>query len=107
MPDKGPSLENIVDDLTDILNDVRIEEDNGTVAHYDAIQRGLTELRLHILTYIRFLENQGFLVYDRVADKLSLPEAGRSALADPQSWRAEAAEAFADQLVEADDAPLA
>lgn len=100
MPDKGPSLEDIVADLTDILDDVRIEEDDGAVAHYDAIQQGLSELHLHILTYIRFLEDQGFLVYDRIADKLSLPKAGRDALRDTDSWRAQVAEAFADQLVE-------
>lgn len=100
MPDKGPSLENIVDDLTDILDDVRIEEDDGSVAHYDAIQQGLSEqLHLHILTYIRFLEDQGFLVYDRVTDTLNLADAGRDALGETDSWRAEVADAFSDQIV--------
>lgn len=104
MPDKGPSLEDIVADLTDILDDIRIEERDGAVAHYEAIQQGLPELHLHILTYTRFLEDQEFLVYDRIADHLSLTDAGRDALQDPEAWRPQVAQAFADQIVEADDA---
>lgn len=110
MPDQGPSLEDILQDLTDILDDVRIEEDDGKVAHYDAIQRGLSELHLHILTYIRFLEDQNFLTYNRIADELALTDAGRDALQNTDSWSAQVAQAFADQIVEpsaADDDAMA
>lgn len=101
MPDQGIYLEDIIEDLSAILQAAQQQADAGTPAVYDALQQSLSgQLQLHILSYIRFLEERDFLVYDRVSDELTPTEAGRAALDAPQDWREAAAEAFAEHLDE-------
>ncbi len=101
MSDDGLSLVDITGDLRRILELVQQREDSGTPASYDAVQADVADqLHLHILSYIRFLEEQDFLVYDRISDQLTVPDAGRHALQAPDSWRDEVAAAFSEHISE-------
>lgn len=101
MADDGLSLGEIVGDLSQILEVVLRQEDSGTPASYDAIQADLADqLHLHILSYIRFLEGQDFLVYDRISDEMTVPPTGRQALEAPETWQQEVWEAFSEHIDE-------
>ncbi len=99
MADDGLSLGDIVGDLVQILGVVLQREESGAPASYDALQAELADqLHLHILSYIRFLEGQDFLIYDRVDDQMSISDAGRQALDAPESWQQDAVEAFGEHI---------
>jgi serine/threonine protein kinase len=99
MSDDALSLGDIVEDLSQILEMVQQREQSGAPASYDAIQAETSgQLHLHILSYIRFLEGQDFLVYDRINDELTVPSGGRQALAAPETWQQEVYEAFAEHI---------
>ncbi|MFW6058476.1 MAG: serine/threonine-protein kinase [Persicimonas sp.] len=103
MSDDGLSLADILGDLRQILELVQQREDSGTPASYDAVQADVADqLHLHILSYIRFLEEQDFLVYDRISDQLTVPDAGRHALQAPESWRDAVTAAFSEHISETD-----
>jgi serine/threonine protein kinase len=99
MSDDGLTLGDIVEDLSQILELVHQREQSGAPASYDATQAELAdELNLHILSYIRFLEGQDFLLYDRISDQLTIPAAGKQALQAQETWQGEAYEAFAEHI---------
>lgn len=101
MSDDGLSLADIVADLRQILALARKKEETAGPASYDVIQSELAgQLHLHILSYIRFLEGQDFLVYDRIKDQLTVPEPGRQALQAPESWQHEVRQAFAEHIAD-------
>lgn len=99
---EGLQLSDVLDDLKIIVDAVQ-EQDSESGASYDAVQKSLPNLRLHILTYIRFLENHDYVEYDRVGDIIKLSEDGQAASLDEAVWRDKAAEAFARQIDHADD----
>ena len=96
------SLEAVVNDLRRIMehvNNVPPGEEREEHPTFEAVQRSLhSELQLHLLSYVRFLEAQGFLVYDRNSHELELTGDGEAAWQQPHRWRAEAEAAFADQV---------
>ncbi|QDG50132.1 serine/threonine protein kinase [Persicimonas caeni] len=99
MSDDALSLGDIVEDLSQILEMVQQREQSGAPASYDAIQAETSgQLHLHILSYIRFLEGQDFLVYDRINDELTVPSGGQQALAAPETWQQDVYEAFAEHI---------
>ena len=91
------TLSDILDDLRRVV-DIAIEQDEGGTATYESMQSNLPGLALHVLTYIRFLENHGYLEYDRVADHIRVEDRGRQAVGDPDVWSGEARKAFADHI---------
>lgn len=104
MSDDALSLGDIVEDLRQILEMVQQREQSGAPASYDSIQADTSgQLHLHILSYIRFLEDQDFLVYDRINDELTVPSGGQQALAAPESWQQDVYEAFADHIADEGD----
>ncbi len=102
---EGLTLDTVLDDLGSIVQ-VALTRDSGSGASYAEMQQNLPHLHLHVLTYIRFLENHGYVEYDRVADVIRTSDRGRAAADDVQLWRTEAETAFAQHLVgnaDADD----
>lgn len=91
------SLDNVLADLRTIASAVIEEQDRGT-ASYENVQRHLNGLSLHALTYIRFLEDDGLVHYDRVGDQITITEKGRAALENDEIWRGSAQHAFESQL---------
>lgn len=99
MSDDALTLGDIVEDLRQILEMVQQREQSGAPASYNSIQAETTgQIHLHILSYIRFLEDQDFLVYDRINDELTVPSAGEQALEAPESWQQDVYEAFAEHI---------
>ncbi len=94
---EGLALSDVLDDLK-IIVDAILEQDAGSGASYDVVQKSLPNLKLHILTYIRFLENHDYVDYDRVGDIIQLSADGEAASLDEDVWREKAREAFAQQL---------
>jgi serine/threonine protein kinase len=105
MSQTSTSLDAVLSDLEQIVKAI-IEQESGGNASYDAVQKSLPELSLHILTYIRFLENEGYVVYDRVADIIRATAEARAASDDANVWRDQAASAFADHISESSDGGL-
>jgi len=83
--------------LRTIVHTIQAQEVGGK-ASYDAVQKHLASLHLHALTYIRFLENHGYVEYDRVADHISTTDLAVEAGLDDALWTDEAASAFSEQL---------
>lgn len=94
---EGLNLAEVLDDLKVIVGEVKTQDD-GSGASYDAVQKGLPNLRLHILTYIRFLENNDYVEYDRVADIIKVSSEGDDAVLDDSVWREKARVAFEQHL---------
>jgi hypothetical protein len=91
------SLDDLLEDLRTIATAVIEEQDRGQ-ASYQQVQQRLNGLSLHALTYIRFLEDDGFVHYDRVGDQITVTEKGRAAVENDEIWRGSAQLAFAAQL---------
>jgi eukaryotic-like serine/threonine-protein kinase len=97
--------------LGDILDDLAligrtIEEMTAAEgdASYEAVQERLsTSLNLHLLGYVRFLEDRGALIYNRISDTMELTETGKHGLQNVSGWTADAELAFAEQLGAAQD----
>jgi serine/threonine protein kinase len=104
MVDVGLALQDVLDDLRQIVEVVLEKEGAQGAASYDAVQDALSDrLNLHILSYIRFLEDQNYVVYDRVRDQISVQEAALDALDDHGTWQDEARVAFSEHLDESVD----
>ena len=91
------TLPDVLKDLRTIVHTIQAQEVGGK-ASYDAVQKHLASLHLHALTYIRFLENHGYVEYDRVADNISTTDLAVEAGLDDALWTDEAASAFSEQL---------
>ena len=89
------TLDAVLGDLSTIASAVMEEEDVGA-ASYETVQLRLGDLSLHALTYIRFLEDHGFVSYDRSADRIVMTDLGRSAATDSEVWKGPAAQAFVE-----------
>ncbi|MEZ4458823.1 MAG: serine/threonine-protein kinase [bacterium] len=99
------TLTDVLKDLRTIVQTIQSQEVAGK-ASYEAVQKHLTSLRLHALTYIRFLENHGYVEYDRVGDHISTTELAVEAGLDDSLWSAQVADAFGEQLNgSSDDGP--
>ena len=83
---KGPTLGVALDDLKIIASAIRDQNPDGS-ASYTAMQQTLPKLNLHLLTYIRFLENHGYAEYDRVNDSITISASTHEALHNPDVWR--------------------
>lgn len=95
--ERALTLDVVLDELRRLVEAAIAEEDTG-VASYETVQSRVEGLSLHALTYIRFLENHGYISYDRAADRIEVSESGRAAIGDPTVWQFEAQSAFADQI---------
>jgi serine/threonine protein kinase len=91
------TLPDVLKDLRTIVHTIQAQEVGGK-ASYDAVQKHLVSLHLHALTYIRFLENHGYVEYDRVADNISTTDLAVEAGIDDALWSDEASRAFSEQL---------
>jgi len=91
------TLDVVLDELRRLVAAAIAEEDTG-IASYETVQSRVDGLSLHALTYIRFLENHGYISYDRAADRIAVSEAGRAAIDNPSVWQVQAQSAFAEQL---------
>jgi len=94
---KGPTLDLALEDLKTIVGLVR-DSDNGAKSSYSAVQKNLPKLNLHVLTYIRFLENHGYVEYDRVHDTIIATETALHALEDQNLWRDQVRSALSQHL---------
>jgi serine/threonine protein kinase len=104
MEDEGLALQDVLDDLRRIIEVVLEREGAEGAASYDAVQQALSDsLHLHILSYIRFLENQDYVVYDRVRDEISVQDTALDALDNAVTWQDEARVAFAEHIDESVD----
>ncbi|MBA2664182.1 MAG: protein kinase [Bradymonadaceae bacterium] len=100
MNTEGLTLGDILDDLTRIVGTVADHAQQGTPASYDIIQQSLgSELRLHLLSYVGFLESNNYLTYDRVGDQMTVTEEGLYALEQPTAWMGVAEIEFAEQIL--------
>lgn len=89
------TFDNILDDLEGILQTLQ----DAPNLSYGSLQDRLTwKPNLHLINYIRFLEQQGWVDYDRISDNLALTGAGDAALDDVDSWSALAHEAFSSHI---------
>lgn len=92
-------LEDVTTDLGRVLAVVDELRQQQGAASYDDVQRQTAdELGLHLLSYVRFLEGQSLLAYDRISDEMELTDQGLAARENPDSMTAAAQSAFADQI---------
>ncbi len=94
------SIDLVLEDLRRIVSAAASESEASGRASYEAVQAGAGELRLHALRYIGFLEDHGYVSYDRGADRIDVSEAGHAAIEDSTIWETQAMAAFSDQLEE-------
>lgn len=94
---KGPTLDLALEDLKTIIGLVR-DSDNGAKSSYSAVQKNLPKLNLHVLTYIRFLENHGYVEYDRVHDTILATDSALHAVEDHNVWRDQVKSALGQHL---------
>ncbi|MEC9399085.1 MAG: protein kinase, partial [Myxococcota bacterium] len=89
------TFDNILDDLEGILQTL---QDTPNLS-YGSLQERLTwKPHLHLINYIRFLEQQGWVDYDRISDNLALTGDGDAALDDVDSWSDLAHDAFESHI---------
>lgn len=93
------TLDAVLGDLQTIATIVIAEQEGGT-ASYENVQQSLGDLAMHALTYIRFLENHGFVSYDRTSDRITITPLGRAAAQDGAVWREQAAIEFIDAPID-------
>ncbi|RAL22826.1 hypothetical protein DL240_08000 [Lujinxingia litoralis] len=101
--DETLTLDDVLDDIVLILRTVCERVELTTSASYDEVQHALgSRLSLHLLSYVRHLEQTGSLTYDRISDELRVSEAGQAILDDPSesAWRADARQAFGEHFPE-------
>ncbi len=97
-------LGDIVDDLVLIISAVDGQVDSQGSASYESVQRQVSDsLRLHLLSYIRFLEGASYVTYDRISDEMRVTAQGQEIRSRPQDLRAPAQEAFGDHITEEQD----
>jgi hypothetical protein len=72
--------------------------DTGQGAVLEEVRDALADVADAPMDYVLFLEEEGHMVFDRDAGTLSLTDAGREALNDPEQWRYGAEDAFGDAL---------
>lgn len=93
------TLGDILDDLTLIASTIIECAASEGDASYESIQQRLSQnLKLHLLSYVRFLENHGYLIYNRISDSMELTEEGRQAMQAPAIWSGQAESAFSEDL---------
>ena len=89
------TFDNILDDLEGILQTL---QDSPNLS-YGSLQDRLTwKPNLHLINYIRFLEQQGWVHYDRISDNLALTGDGDAALEDVDAWSGLAHDAFSEHI---------
>ncbi|TXD34684.1 serine/threonine protein kinase [Lujinxingia vulgaris] len=107
--DKTLTLSDILDDLVLVMGTVAEQVALSGSASYDAISGEVgRSLSLHLLSYVRFLEQSGRMTYDRISDQLRVTPDGDAALDAPSTMREQAAQAFAEHIEEdevADESP--
>lgn len=91
------TLDDVLDDLRQVVDSALRQGATGPVT-FEHVNSGAGELALHVLTYLTFLEEHGFVQYDRTLDVITVSERGKLAVEDASVWRAEAGAAFAAQL---------
>ncbi|RVU44884.1 serine/threonine protein kinase [Lujinxingia sediminis] len=101
--DETLTLSDILDDLVLVMGTVAEQVALSGSASYDAISGEVgRNLSLHLLSYVRFLEQSGRMTYDRISDQLRVTPEGDAALDAPSTMQAEVAETFAEHLSEED-----
>lgn len=102
--DETLTLSDILDDLVLVMGTVAEQVTLSGSASYDAISGEVgRSLSLHLLSYVRFLEQSGRMTYDRISDQLRVTPDGDAALDAPSTMREQAAQAFAEHIEEADE----
>ena len=94
-------LGDVTADLARVLGVVDdLRQQQGSASYEEVQVRTAEALRLHLLSYVRFLEGESLLSYDRISDQMELTERGLQARLDPESLRESARQAFADQIAD-------
>jgi eukaryotic-like serine/threonine-protein kinase len=94
-------LEDVTADLGRVLGVVDdLRQQQGTASYEEVQVQTANALRLHLLSYVRFLEGDSLLSYDRISDQMELTEQGVLARSNPDSLREAARQAFADQIAD-------
>lgn len=102
--DETLTLSDILDDLVLVMGTVAEQVTLSGSASYDAISGEVgRSLSLHLLSYVRFLEQSGRMTYDRISDQLRVTPDGDAALDAPSTMREQAAQAFAEHIEEEDE----
>lgn len=92
-------LEEIVDDLVRVVQSVEAQYDRTGKVSYQSVQREVSaDLSLHLLNYLRFLEGEGLLTYDRITDEIRITDEGRAMAVNPDTIREAARVTFSDHL---------
>lgn len=92
-------LGDVVDDLGLILGAVEDQYARDGSASYESVQREVSDqIRLHLLSYVRFLEGESLLEYDRISDEMRVTDEGRSMRASPEGMSQAASVAFGEHL---------
>lgn len=91
----------LVDELLRVIQTALEQGTSEGGASYRSVQAALSgELSLHLLSYIRFLEGEQLLEYDRLSEEVRILEPGEAVLVDSEAMRLAAKRFFSDQLVE-------
>ncbi len=99
--DKGLVIGEVTSDLIQILDVVVELRSNEGAASYERVYEATSgELNLHLLSYIRFLEGEQLVTYDRISDEIEVTTQGEQVRLGPEQIRGAAAEAFAERLVD-------
>lgn len=97
----------LVDDLFKIIRTALDQGQRQGTSSYKSVQAELSaDLSLHLLSYIRFLEGEGLLEYDRLSEEIRITESGEGVLLDPGNIYVSAKEFFADQIVDEEESEL-
>lgn len=92
-------LDEIVDDIIKVVSTVDEEYQATGTASYGTVQKEIgSALHLHLLNYLRFLEGEGVLTYDRITDEIRISQTGREVLESPEKMYGPIQKHFEEQL---------
>ena len=99
--DSSPTVRDLTNELVSIMETAdELRQSDGS-ASYEVIQQTLSQkLSLHLLSYIRFLEEQGLVRYDRISDEIEVEPRGREVMGDASQIEDAVGVAFADEVGE-------
>ncbi len=97
----SPTTTDLTNDVVSILETALELRQQAGEASYEGVQQRLSKvLSLHLLSYIRFMEEEGLVSYDRISDGVEIQERGREVIEEPSGIRSAVASAFAEHLEE-------
>ena len=97
-------LEDVTGDLVLLLEVVQELRGSGGSATYETVRQATDgDLHLHLLSYVRFLENGSYLTYDRITDEMEVTAEGDQARQAPHQLQEAARQAFEEQIDAGED----